>query len=280
VVGFFVPLKALSSNCFTGDKIKKQTLIKSTNNMKNKALFLLLLAGFAVGCRFKTSKDNDEDDTIGSPASTVAHAAGNSVYNLENEAGVKTAQLNLEAGAMVVNLTNGTEKLFNAIVNDTTRKFVLTQKTTVSAEEVNFILKEHEHKAHNDSASAEIRLSTQPQWDIKAKVGAAQCDFDLSRFKISKLGLDCAAGELKLKLPQALPDTYVEIKAAIADITVLIPKGVACEVQIGSAIADNDLFGFQKKDDDHYETPGFASAKNKIHIKSNCTLSSFKIDWY
>jgi len=248
--------------------------------MKNKVLLLLFLAGFAAGCRFKTSKD-DDDDTMDAPAGTAIHSGGNGVYSLENKAGVKTAQLNLEAGAMVININNGTEKLFNAVVNDTTRKFVLTEQTTSAAEMVNFTLKkEHENKAHNDSTTAEIRLSTQPQWDIKAKVGAAQCDFDLSKLKVSNLGLDCAAGEVKLKLAPALPDTYVKIKAAVADITVRIPRGTACEVEIGSAIADNDLSGFRKKDDDHYETPGFASAKNKIHVKADCALSAFKIDWY
>jgi len=252
---------------------------QSTNNMKNKVLLLLLLAGLVAGCRFKTSKDNDDEDK-NTPAGAVVPSAGSGVYNLDNKAAVKTARLNLEAGAIVVNLSDTTGKLFNAAVTDTTRKFVLSQQTTDSAEVVNFIMKEHNHVHHSDSANVDLRLNTNPQWDINAKVGAAQCNLDLSKFRIRKLMLNCAAGEVNVKLTPVLANTNVEINASVAAITLRIPQDAACEVHVESALAGNDFPGFQKKDDDHYETSGFASAKNKIHIEANCSLSSFKIERY
>ena len=248
--------------------------------MKNKVLLLLLLAALAAGCRFHASKDNDDDDKGTTPAGTVAKAGGSSVYNLDNNAAVKTAQLNLDASAIALNLADTTGKLFNAVVRDSTRKFELSQQTTDGAEVVNFIMKEHSHKLHNDSASVDMRLSTNPQWDIKAKVAAAECDFDLSKFKVSKLRLSCAAGEVNVKLTPVLDNTDVEINASVASVTVRIPKDAACEVQLESALADNDFAGFDKKGDDDYETPGFATAKNKIHIHANCSLSAFKIERY
>ena len=247
--------------------------------MKNKALLLLILAGIVAGCRFRTSKDNDDDDK-GTPGGAVVHSSDGGVFNLDNKAGVKTARLNLEAGAIVVNLADTTGKLFNAVVTDTTRKFELSQQTTDSAEVVNFRMKEHKHKFDNDSSSVDLRLNPNPQWDIKAKVAAAQCTFDLSKFKISKLGLTCAAGDVNVKLTPVLADTYVEINASVAAITLHIPQDAACEVHVESALADDDFPGFQKKDSDHYQTPGFATAKNKIHIRANCSLSSFKIERY
>jgi len=247
--------------------------------MKNKALLLLLLAALVAGCRFRTSKDNDDDDN-GTPAGTVVRPAGSGVYSLDSKAGLRTARLNLEAAAIVVNLSDTTGKLFNAAVTDTTRKFELSQQTTDSGEVVNFILKEHKHNFKNDSASVDLRLNTSPQWDISAKVAAAQCSFDLSKFKVGKLWLHCAAGQVNVKLTPVLADTYVDINASVADITIRIPQDAACEIHMESALAENDFPGFQKRDDDHYETSGFATAKNKIHIKANCSLSSFKIERY
>ena len=249
--------------------------------MKNKLLLLLLLAGLAAGCRFGMSKDNDDngDDKSMPPGAVVSPAVGG-VYSLDNKAGVKTAQLNLQAGAMEINLSDGADKLFNAVLKDSTRKFILTQQSTDSAEVVNFISRARKHKFHNDSTTVDMRLNPNVQWGINAKIAAASCDFDLSKFRISKLGLHCAAGELKVKLAPLLTDTYVEINASVADITIRIPQDAACEVHTESALASNDFPGFEKKNDDRYETSGFASAKNKIHIEANCSLSSFKIERY
>lgn len=244
--------------------------------MKNKALLLLLLAGLVAGCRFRTSKDNDDDDK-GTPAGTVVTTADSAVYNLDNKTAVKTARLNLEAAAIVVNLSDTAGNLFNAVVNDTRRKFALSQQTTDSAEVVNFTMKGQNHLDHSDSASVDLRLNANPQWDIHAKVAATQCNLDFSKFKISKLRLTCAAGQMNVKLTPVLENTDVEITATVSDVTVRIPQDAACAVQVESALAGNDFPGFQKKDDDHYETSGFATAKNKIHIRANCSLSSFKI---
>jgi hypothetical protein len=260
-------------------KYNGKTLTKSTNNMKKKALLLLLSAGLIAGCHPGTSKDNDDDD-MDTTAGTVVHNAGSQVYNLNNKAAVKTAQLNLETSAINVNLSDTTGKLFNAVVNDTTRKFVLSQQTAGPAEVVDFMMKEHNRKYHNDSASVELRLNASPQWDIKAKAGATKCNFDLSKFKISKFQLTCAAGEVNVKLAPVLDNTNVEINATVADVTIRIPQDAACEVHLESTLADNDFQGFRKKDDNHYETSGFATAQNKIHIKANCSLSSFKIVRY
>lgn len=261
-------------------KIQKQKPSSNLHtHMKNKALLLLLSAALMAGCRFTTSKDNDDDDKD-SATGTVVHSSGRGVFNLGNKAGVKTARLNLEAGAIVVNLADTTDKLFNAVVTDTTRKFELSQETTDAGEVVNFRMREHKHNFHDDSASVSLRLNTSPQWEIKAKVAAAQCTFDLSKFKISKLGLSCAAGDVHIKLAPVLPDTYVDINASVGAIIIRIPQDAACEVHVESALADEDFPGFQKEDSNHYQTAGFATSKNKIHIDANCSLSSFKIERY
>jgi hypothetical protein len=81
-------------------------------------------------------------------------------------------------------------------------------------------------------------------------------------------------------LAPVLADTYVNIDASVASVTIRIPLNAACEVHLESALADNEFPGFDKKDDDNYQTSGFATAKDKIHIKANCSLSSFKIERY
>jgi hypothetical protein len=245
--------------------------------MKNRALLLLLLAALVAGCHLRMSKDDDDMDT---PTGAAVRSAGGGVYNLSNKAAVKTARLNLEAGAIVVNLSDTTGKLFNAATTDTTRKFVLSQQTTDSIEVVNFIMEKHGHKYDNDSSGVDLRLNANLQWEIRAKVAATKSNFDLSKFKISKLALTCAAGQVDVKLTPVLANTNVEINASVSDVTFSIPRDAACEVQLESALVSNDFQGFQKKDDDHYETPGFATAKKKIHIKASCSLSSFKIVRY
>lgn len=254
--------------------------------MKNKALFLLLLAGLASACHLRTSKDkddsnDDQDDTTSTVIGKVIPSPGDGLYHADYSAGTKAAQLNFDGVALECNLGTTTDKLFDAIEKNDPRKFVLSEEKTDSLDVLYFTMKEHHsHDVDIKDALLNLSLNPNPQWDINAKTAASQTNFDLTKFKIRHLKIKLAAGEFDVKLAPVLENTNVNIQIAAGTVKISIPQDAACELDIESSFADSDFPGFQKKDDGHYETPNFAAAKNKIHIKAEYSLAEFKVERY
>ena len=79
---------------------------------------------------------------------------------------------------------------------------------------------------------------------------------------------------------QPLQATKVDVSTGAADITIAVPKNAACSISTNSGLSSNTFDGFTKKDDDHFETPGFKAAKNKIFIHFEGGVSVFKVEKY
>lgn len=239
--------------------------------MKNLAFILLLAVGLFTSCRWDNSSHNDKGD-----GGKVA--AGEREFDVPYKPGVQTARLELSGGACAFTLNDTTGKLFKAEVEDSKRHFSLSQVNQDSVQVVYFKMadKDDEEK-HSDSSDVKLQLNPNLQWEIDATTGASSSNYDLSAFKIKKLDIDCNAGAFKVKLRPVLADMNIDLKASVAAVDISIPKDAACEVETDTNLGSTDFAGFDKKDDSHYQTPGFASAKNKIHIKAECSLAAFKI---
>jgi hypothetical protein len=236
--------------------------------MKNPALFLLLSAALFAGCRLGHAPKND-----GGKVATGARS-----FNADYQPGIKAAQLNIDGAACVFVLADTTGKLFHAELGDSTRHFSLSQSTEDSVHIVNFKMEqEYSNEKHTDSLGVTMTLNPNPVWDITLVTAASATDFDFSAFKIRNLKVNCTAGAFKAKLKPTVPDTYLDITSSVAGVEISIPKDAACEVETESTLGDTELNGFEKKEEGHYQTPGFASAKNKIHIKTKVSLASFEI---
>ena len=242
--------------------------------MKNIAFILLLSVGLITSCRW----DNSTHKTGGNGGKVTA--TGKRDFDAPYKTGTQTARLELSGGACSFTLDDTTGKLFNAEVADSTRHFSLAQVSEGSVQVVRFKMADKDDgddETHTDSIGVKLSLNANPQWEIDAKTGASSSHYDLTAFKISKLHIDCSAGAFKVKLKPVLPDMNIDLKVSVAAIDISIPADAACEVETDTNLGSNHFDGFDKKSDDHYETPGFASAKNKIHIKAKCSLAAFKI---
>jgi hypothetical protein len=132
----------------------------------------------------------------------------------------------------------------------------------------------------SDKNRADMRLNPNPVWDISVETGAASVDFDLSKFKVRELKLHGGAASFNVKLGAPLLLTNVDISTGVSGVEVSIPESAACSIETDSGLSGNDFEGFNKTRDNNYETPGFSSAKNKIHIHISGGLSGFTVNRY
>jgi hypothetical protein len=222
--------------------------------------------------------DNDDDDN--SDKGDVK-AAVNGAFNEPYNANIKVARLNVSGGATSYYLSGTTDQLFSAASRDVNRYTFSTSKDEDSVYVVNFHMKDRNGvNFDSDKSRADFSLNTNPIWEIHADAGAAKLDFDLSKFKVKELKLNGAAGSFSIKLGDPLAETNVEISNVASDVNINIPQSAACSIETDSGLSDNHFEGFNKNDDDNYETAGYATAKNKIHIHIKGLVSGFKVNRY
>ncbi len=222
--------------------------------------------------------DKDDDDDNNNKGTIVT---GSAAFSEPFKTDTKYARLNISGGGTIYTLNDTTNQLFKAGAKNGNVKYVLDQHQDDSTAVLDFHMKNH-HGFNFDSDNNDmvIQLNPIPQWDVNVETGATKLDFDLSKFKIRKLKLHGGAAEFNVKLGTPLALTDVDISTGLADVTVSIPQNAACSIETDSGLSDNHFEGFTKTRDNNFESAGFATAKNKIHVHISGGLSDFKVKRY
>lgn len=228
------------------------------------------------------SDNNDESDDSNNDGK-IEKVEGSSVFNEPYNATTRVARLNISGGATVYNLNDTTNQLFNARTREVLGRYELNHHQEDSVYVVDFNMKDKKGSFNFDSDNSnkvDIKLNSNPEWEVNVDAGATQVNFDLSKFKVRSVKLNGGAGEFDLKLGQPLAVTNVNISTGAAGVNVNIPQNAACQIVTSSAFSSGDYAGFTKKDDGNYETPGFSTAKNKLYIHLSGGFSGFEVKRY
>lgn len=114
----------------------------------------------------------------------------------------------------------------------------------------------------------EAALNPNIPLELTLKAGASNAQVDLTDLKITRLRIDMGASRLNLLLPSGAGATEAVVKAGAADVTITIPQGVAARIteSTGLGFFHVDTSRFPKKGE-AYESPGFASAANRVDLR-------------
>jgi hypothetical protein len=234
---------------------------------------------------FNDDKDSDDDDSDSSSTDKgVVKIEGSSVFNKDYTPDAKLARLNISGGGTTYTLNDTTSQLFKAETKEFYGKYEFTNSKEDSVYVLNLRMKNnkgwHFDSDDNKSNLANIKLNPNPVWDINVATGATKLDFDLSKFKIKNLTLKGGAASFGVKLGEPLATTNVDVATGVSEVNISIPKDAACSIRTNSGLSSNEFEGFNKKDNNLYETPGFDAAKNKIYIHMSGGVSDFKVKRY
>ena len=225
--------------------------------------------------------DNDNNDDSDSTDSSGMKTISKGNFVEPYKANIKVARLNISGGGTSYTLNDTTNQLFSADTKDTYGRYDFSHSQDDSVYVLDFKMRDHHgFNFDSDKNSAVMRLNPNPEWQIYVETGATKLDFDLSKFKIRELHLHGGAASFNVKLGAPLAMTDVDIATGVSGVDVSIPQNAACSIQTDSGLSDNHFEGFSKTSDNNYETPGFAAAKNKIHIHISGGLSDFKVRRY
>jgi hypothetical protein len=228
---------------------------------------------------YQDKNDFDGDDNNGTG---IVKVEGNSQFNEPFHPDAHIAKLNISGGASTYYLSDTTNELFQASTKEYGASYKYTHHVDDSVYVLNFEMKKSPNwnfRRHSDN-SATFKLNSMPVWDIHVETGASKLDFDLSKFKIRNMKVEGGAAAFDIKLGQPLSVTRLDVETGVSDVQVKIPANAACSVDTDSGLSSNKFDGFNKTSDNHYETPGFSNAANKIYIRLSGGVSDFKVNRY
>lgn len=124
----------------------------------------------------------------------------------------------------------------------------------------------------------EASFSPQVPLELTVKAGASDAQVDLTNLQVRRLQVDVGASRLSLRLPSKAGATEAEVRAGAADVSIIIPQGVAAriaaETGLGSFNVDTSRF---PKAGDRYESPDFATATNRVDLTVKSGVASIDI---
>ncbi len=141
-------------------------------------------------------------------------------------------------------------------------------------------MKDQRVRRMNRANKVTIGLNPNPLWDIKLDAGAAKVDFDLEPFKIDRIEIDGGAASVRLRLGDLHDNTNLRVEAGAASMVIEIPENSGCEINASTVLSSKSFTGFIDEGNNYHRTENFESAANKIFIRIDAAVSSFKVVRY
>jgi hypothetical protein len=203
------------------------------------------------------NRDNDDED------STTVY---NNVMSEDFDTLTKFAELKLNIGVGKFTINDTTNMLIEVKHDNDNANYSMTAKAEDSLTIIDLSLEKGEFNDGKVSNNVNLKLNTNPIWDLDMNVGAAEVKFDLSGFKTRNLKIQGGASDIDLKIGAAVPLTDVKLEAGAASIMIRVPESAGCEIISNTFMASKNFKGFTKVGKQKYQTPNFASSTNKIMI--------------
>ena len=114
--------------------------------------------------------------------------------------------------------------------------------------------------------------------DIRIETGASDLDLDLRELNVQNLNVDGGAADIDVVLPANAGRTTAEFSIGAADLDIAVPPGVAARIDFEGGISSLNIDESRfPKQGDHYVSPDFESAANRVTIKIEAGVSDITI---
>jgi len=230
---------------------------------------------------FELFSDEFFDDNFNDNFDEEDRRYSTQTFNIPYEDSSKFVELNLEAaaGKFIID-ENGDDLInFKRKGNSAEYSYILKSMDSVAVIDI-----EMENASivvgKNHKNVVNIALNDYPVWDIDLTAGAANVDFDLSKYKISRVDIEGGAAAIKLVVGDNYDETHLNLEAGASSIVIKIPEESGCKLSLESVFSGKKISGFEKTDHGQYRTSNFDEAVNKVYINAETAVSSFTIIRY
>ncbi|HOG47632.1 MAG TPA: toast rack family protein [Anaerolineae bacterium] len=130
-----------------------------------------------------------------------------------------------------------------------------------------------------DGESWTVDLSREVPLDIDVEAGASSSVLDLSRLRLGELRVKGGVGRMEILFPSEGRQMTARIDGGVGEIVARIPEGVAARVTVRGGLGSTSFSSrFTSLGGQTYETPGYASAANRLDLYVEGGVGSLHVD--
>jgi hypothetical protein len=126
----------------------------------------------------------------------------------------------------------------------------------------------------------DIKLNKQTEWHLEVNVGAVSSTMDLSNIRLGTIEINSGASSMHLKLGNILSKSEIKIEAGASLIKIKIPEKTGASIKFEGGLFNKDVRGFEKIEENEYESRGFDEWDKKIFMEINAGASDIKVETY
>lgn len=123
----------------------------------------------------------------------------------------------------------------------------------------------------------ELQLTRSVPIALAVKTGVGSAHLDLQGAQLTSLQVEAGVGEVNATLPNA-GDYRADFKAGVGALHITVPRAVAARVTVHSGLGAVHVNGTFDRSGDTYETPGYASATDRVALSVDGGLGQITID--
>lgn len=194
--------------------------------------------------------------------------------------GVDKGGLNVETGAVKLNIDSGTDKFIEGSLESSIFEpsLITSQNGNTISADLKTTTKEDWLNWSRGKNNLDIKLTDKVPVDLSINAGASDIQMDLEKIKLSSLILKSGASSIDLKIGDNVEsDANLSIKAGASNIKISVPKDLGVKATITSGLSSKDLSGFNKLSDSNYESDNYSTASKKINLSIDAGVSSIEI---
>lgn len=243
------------------------------------ALAVIFLYNYDCSDRFHIRWHSDDDKEV---YIDKEGKYSNQNFSEPYDSTTKTAVLKFEAAAGNFTIDSVSTNLVDFEKKGNITNYQFTTEDSDSGKVVYFKMEDskiHIGNKHNHN-EVTLKLNANPLWNFDFDMGAADINFDLSKYKTKNISIDCGASDIDLTLGNKSLVTHVDIDAGASSIKIRVPKTSAYQVISDSFMASKNFKDARKVADGRYETADFGKNPNKIYIELNVGVSSLDVERY
>jgi hypothetical protein len=231
----------------------------------------------------KDDEDSDLDSSNGINNFDQGKGTLNQKFTIPVNPEIKSVALSVNGGAAEYTADVTHSDLFEAMIHTpNSNPYVMESSISGGLEKIKVSTGNHQNNDFNKESTNTFKIGLNPEilWSFDMNIGAGKIEYDFSGYKVENLNLNLGVSSAKIKLGRMVSHCEVSINSGLGSLNLKVPKSSACKVHLDGALNSNNLEGFQKVDDNTYQTANYSSSDHKIEIQFSGGISQFSISTY
>lgn len=201
-------------------------------------------------------------------------------FKIERSEKTNYLSVAIKSGVGKVNITGGSEELADGNLRSNISNLKIDNDTSSEKQKLSLEVESRDRiellsEVKNDLT---VKLNSELPTDISLNLGVADSKLDLREVLVNNLDIEIGVSNLDLIMGDRAEMAKVNLRSGVSSVKISLPDNVGSRIIIKEGLSSKQLKGFEKIDDETYQTSNYDEAEKKIEIDLDIGISRLEIN--